>query len=131
MPAFCRTHATSRLSLSLTSRGSLIRQSGFASWHLGWNRQPVGGLNGFGTSPGKSFGMNELPSACGIAEIRAFVYGWEGLFQIWSTVPISTIFPKYITATRSEILRTIDKSCETKIMPILNSSTNFTKRLAT
>ena len=82
LPAVCSTQETSRPSANLRNSGSLLEHSGFANGHLGWNRQPLGGLIGFGTSPGKSFGINDVPSACGIAEISARVYGCEGLFQI-------------------------------------------------
>ena len=52
-------------------------------------------------------------SGSGIAESSACVYGCAGRSKTSSTSPISTIRPRYITATRSAMWRTTDKSCAT------------------
>lgn len=51
----------------------------------------------------------------GIADISAFVYGCSGLSKISFLSAISTIFPRYITATRLLMYSTTDKSCEMKM----------------
>ena len=88
-------------------------------------------MRGSGTSPGSSSGKNPLPSGFGIAWISAFVYGCRGSSQISCVFAISTILPKYMTAVRSEICRTTERSCEIKIMLIPSSATSSTKRFAT
>ena len=47
----------------------------------GWKRQPGGGRDGSGTSPGSASGSVPAPSACGTAPISASVYGWSGVAQ--------------------------------------------------
>lgn len=54
-------------------------------------------------------------SGTGIADISAFVYGCSGLSKISFLSAISTIFPRYITATRLLMYSTTDKSCEMKM----------------
>ena len=49
------------------------------------------------------------------ADISAFVYGCSGLSKISFLSAISTIFPRYITATRLLMYSTTDKSCEMKM----------------
>lgn len=48
-----RWHATMWLGLMRSSSGAFSLQTGLACGHLGWNRQPLGGLIGLGTSPGR------------------------------------------------------------------------------
>ena len=50
----------------------------------------------------------------GIADWSACVYGRRGVSNTSSTGPDSTIRPRYITATRSEMYRTTDRSCAMK-----------------
>jgi len=51
-------------------------------------------------------------SGTGTAENKASVYGCSGFLNIISFDPVSTISPRYITPTLSEIYSTTDKSCE-------------------
>ena len=50
-------------------------------------------------------------SGSGIADSSACVYGCAGRSNSSSVGAISTILPRYITATRSEMCRTTDRSC--------------------
>ena len=51
-----------------------------------------------------------LGSGIGTADSSACVYGCAGSCRASSPRPISTILPRYITATRSEMCRTTDRS---------------------
>ena len=65
----------------------------------GWKRHPSGTRVGSGGSPvriGRS-----IPPASGTTSSRAFVYGCVGRWRTSSAGPISTMRPRYITATRS------------------------------
>src|SRR4029453_5162706 len=53
-------------------------------------------------------------SGTGAARIRAAVYGWRGRPKTAALVASSTICPTYITATRSLMCLTTDRSCATK-----------------
>jgi hypothetical protein len=45
---------------------------------------------------------NSYPTITGVASIKLFVYACTGRSVICSASPISTIFPRYITAIRVE-----------------------------
>ncbi len=83
----------------------------------GWRScSPAGASSGEGRSPCRMIRsrVRSTPgSGTGIAESRARVYGWRGLSNTLSTSPISTILPRYITATRLEMCRTTDRSWAT------------------
>ena len=80
----------------------------------GWNEQPSGGRAASGTSPrGRSRGSALSGSGSGIARISACVYGCLGSWKISSTVPISTIRPRYMIATRSQKNFAPARSCVT------------------
>ena len=64
-----------------------------------WKRQPGGGRDGSGTSPGSASGSVPAPSARGTAPISASVYGWSGDAQSACVGAVSTILPRYMTAT--------------------------------
>ena len=79
------------------------------------NRQPEGGLTGLGRSPSSRIRLRVAlawrGSGSGIADSSACVYGCAGrLEQLVAVGAISTILPRYITATRSEMCRTTDRS---------------------
>src|SRR5207244_9024701 len=65
----------------------------------GWNRHPDGIRAGSGGSPPRITAA--LPAPADATERRACVYGCLGERRIVSTGPVSTIRPRYITATRS------------------------------
>src|SRR6266542_5038139 len=80
---------------------------------LGWNRHPEGGSMGEGTSPSRMIRFlwaARSGSAMGTAERRAPEYGCLGFMYRVSPDAISTIFPRYITATRSDTCLTTDRS---------------------
>ena len=98
---------------TVNSSGVLLRQISWAFQHLVLNTQPAGGLIGEGRSPLRmirSLLRSDLGSGCGTADNNAVVYGWCGAEKRSSVFAISIILPKYITATRSEICWTTDKS---------------------
>ena len=74
-------------------------------------KHPAGGLAGEGISPFKRI-RSFLTSdpASGIAENSAFVYGCSGFPKISAVSPDSTMPPRYITPTVSEICSTTDRS---------------------
>src|SRR5262249_51194351 len=86
------------------SCGSTTRQRSVARGQRGWKRQPDGGLIGFGGSPrtGAARVPRRARSGIGIASSSAAVYGWIGRRYSSSPGDNSTIFPRYMTAIRSE-----------------------------
>ncbi len=68
-------------------------------------------------------------SGNGIAESSACVYGCAGRLKTRSTSPISTILPRYMTATRSAMYRTTDRSCATNRYDRSNSSLEFLQEI--
>ena len=85
-------------------------------WQRVRKRQPDGGSAGLGRSPCRTMRRrcrSFRGSGSGIAESSACVYGCAGRSNTSSTSPISTIRPRYITATRSAMCRTTDRSCAT------------------
>src|SRR6185295_15738377 len=82
---------------------SFSEHEGTRSEHRVWKRQPDGGLIGLGTSPSRMIRLRRTAgSGMGTAESSASVYGCFGL--LYSSLPgaISTILPRYITASRVE-----------------------------
>ena len=100
------------------SCGGVVAHISWAFQHLVLNRQPDGGLIGFGTSPVnriRSLAPTASGSASGTADSKAFVYGCFGFEYRESRSAISTIFPKYITATRWAKCLTTARSWAIKI----------------
>ena len=103
------------------SGGSIVRQSsGWPSRSYSqqrvWKRQPGGGLTGLGTSPLRMTRLrlrSATGSGTGTADSSARVYGWPGAAYSSSGGPISTILPRYMTATRSLMCLTTDRSWAT------------------
>src|SRR3972149_1375665 len=80
--------------------------------HLVWKRQPEGGFKGLGISPlSIILFFFLLGSGIGTAESKASVYGCTGWLYISADFPISTIFPRYMTAILLLIYSTTLKSC--------------------
>ena len=80
-----------------------------------WNTHPFGGFTGLGSSPVRiirSLLASMIGSGMGIAERSALVYGCKGFEYYSARSAISTICPRYITATRSLMWLTTDRSCE-------------------
>jgi hypothetical protein len=100
--------------VSCVRSGTSIAQRASATGQRGWNGQPPGGATGEGGSPESGDGGGARGSSLGIAASRARVYGWRAPPKISSTVPVSTIRPQYITATRSATCRTTARSCAMK-----------------
>ena len=80
------------------------------------NRQPPGWLSGPGASPASRIRRRPARAAgrgsgTGTADSSACVYGCRGAAYSESPSASSTILPRYITATRSEMCRTTDRSC--------------------
>src|SRR5262245_32368627 len=96
------------------SSGSSSSQIGCAFQQRVRNRHPDGGFAGLGTSPCRTMRCR-LPlrfgDSIGTADRRACVYGCIGASYSCWRVPSSTIRPRYMTATRSEMWRTTDRSC--------------------
>src|SRR5689334_9122303 len=76
-----------------------------------WKRQPEGGLIGLGTSPSRMIRLRlSVGSGMGTAESNASVYGCFGFVYSSFAGAISTIFPRYMTATRVEMCSTTERS---------------------
>ena len=90
------------------SGGSSVLQSGgCASAHRGWKRQPFGRSIGLGGSPTTPGAPEARPGTSrGTAWTSPRVYGWRGLSSSSFVSAVSTIRPRYITATRSQTWRT-------------------------
>ena len=96
------------------SSGTVFAHSSIAIGHRVRNRQPDGGLMGVGTSPFKTIRSRFCcGSGTGIAESKACVYGCSGFSYSSTESAISTILPKYITATRFEMCSTTARPCPT------------------
>ena len=96
-------------------RGRSTRQRSKAKGQRGWKRQPAGTSSGLATSPcGTMRSRRSVGSATGIADSSACVYGCLGSRWMASREPISTISPRYITATRSDMCSTTCRSWEMK-----------------
>jgi hypothetical protein len=66
-------HATARAVNAASSTGSSSGHRAKRWGQRGWNRQPVGGRAGSGTSPGSASGIVPAPSERGTAAISASV----------------------------------------------------------
>ena len=78
-----------------------------------WNRQPDGGDDGLGISPWRMMRRRDrsaTASGTATADSRATEYGCNGREYSASDEATSTIFPRYITATRSAMWRTTARS---------------------
>ena len=96
------------------SSGTYPEQSSIATGHRVWNTHPDGGFSGLGISPSstiRSLRRSNSGSGIGMAERSALVYGCSGFSYKSSQFANSTILPRYITATRSLMCRTTDRSC--------------------
>src|SRR6266446_8915466 len=101
----------------LSRGGSTSEQICWAIGQRVWNRQPLGGFTGDGISPVSRIGRRAASrsgSGTGTELCRTFVYGCSGLSRTSAVVPTSTILPRYITAMRSLIWCTTDRSCAMK-----------------
>ncbi len=126
--------ATDRTPDDAVSIGSWLAHLSVAFQQRVRKTQPLGGLIGLGRSPSRRIRLrvrSALGSGCGAADSKAFVYGCFGLLNISEVLPISTIFPRYITATRSEMCLTTDKSWAIKITPMPSSRLKSANRLIT
>src|SRR5467141_3443893 len=86
--------------------GISVVQRKWAYGHRVWKLQPGGGATGLGISPlMTSLRRLDEGSGTGTAAMRALVYGCKGFLTIVSVLPSSTIFPRYMTATRLQTLR--------------------------
>src|SRR3990167_984784 len=110
------------------SSGTVILQSGIISVHLVWNGHPSGGLSGDGMSPPRTT-LFLLPGlTLGTAARRALVYGCSGPPKSSSVPALSTILPRYITATASLMWLTTWRSCAMNRYERWNSSCNSSSR---
>src|SRR6185369_3104884 len=113
----CRWQATARPRLTSLSAGASLRQTSIACGQRGWKRHPLGGRITLGTSPRSTWrgrSASAAGSATGTADSRACVYGCSGSRNSVSRSAISTMRPRYITATRWLMWRTTARSCATK-----------------
>src|SRR3989475_255541 len=97
---------------SSTTSSAVQPQRSNATGHRGWNRQPAGMFTGSGRSPFRITRSTFFRgSGLGTTEMSACVYGCFGCPMTCSAVPISTIFPRYITAIRSARTHASPRSC--------------------
>src|SRR5262249_5374100 len=90
---------------------SFSEQDGTRNEQRVWKRQPEGGLIGLGTSPSRRMRLRFIVgSGIGTAERSASVYGCRGLVYSSLAGAISTILPRYITATRVKMCSTPERS---------------------
>ena len=80
---------------------------------------------GSGGSPASS--GRSTPPASGTTSSSARVYGWTGSVSTCRVGPISTIRPRYITATRSAIVHANPRSCVTINTVIRDSRRSFNR----
>src|SRR5581483_8152989 len=129
-PGVCSQQAALRSPASARSGGSSRGQRSNAYGQRGWNRQPLGGLAGSGTSPGRLSGRTPPPSGRGTAAIRASLYGCAGFVHSGCVSATSTIRPRYMTETSSATCRTIARSCEISSRPTPSSRAKLVSRFA-
>src|ERR1019366_5697871 len=85
--------------------------TGRAEAQRGWNGHPEGGETGDGGSPGTASGADRGPGASrGREASKRAVYGWRGEAKRAAVGASSTMRPRYITAVRSAIQRTTERS---------------------
>nr|BFE87690.1 hypothetical protein GCM10020093_102910 [Planobispora longispora] len=99
---------------SSTSRHA---QDGSATGQRGWKEQPPGSRIGSGGSPPRPRGaMREAKSpTVGNASASALLYGCRAPVKTSRDGPVSTSRPAYITASRSHVAASTDRSCEIMI----------------
>ena len=94
----------------------------------GWKRQPRGHAAASGTNPGIDLSRLSVAESWGREARSPCVYGCAGARKISSTVPDSTIWPAYMTRTRSETSAITPRSCVMRTTPILRRSLSFAMR---
>ena len=129
-PVACSQHAAARVLVSAIKGGSSAGQRSNAYGQRGWKRQPEGGRAGFGTSPEGS-GSSPAPSAAARRRSAPRYRDGPAAPRARASAPVSTIRPRYITATRSATWRTIARSCEISSSPMSSSRESRTSRFAT
>ena len=96
--------------------GTSLRQRSIACGQRVWKWQPGGGRIGLGTSPcSRMCWRLTCGSGIGTADSSASVYGWRGLAYRSLAGAISTMRPRYITATRSLMCSTTLRSWAMKM----------------
>src|SRR5882724_708027 len=98
-----------------TAGGYSLSHRGCRSGQRGANGQPGGSRVKSGGCPPISTNCPPLASMSGRQRSSARVYGCAGALKTSSVLPISTILPAYITATRSALAATMPKSCVTRM----------------
>ena len=95
--------------------GTTVEHPSVACTHRGWKRHPGGGAIGLGTSPVTRISSRISSGCAGSAAAKsAWVYGCLGFLAIARASPISTIFPRYITAICWLMCATAARSCAMK-----------------
>src|SRR5262249_15056889 len=108
---FARWHATRWAGPSARSTGGSTRQRASAMGQRGWNRHPGGIDRGLGGSPDRTGGRQvAVGSGGGTDAWSTCAYGWRGRSKSVSVGASSTIWPRYMTATRSATWRTTPRS---------------------
>ena len=79
--------------------------------------------------PGSTRGGRGRSSKSGTERSRPSVYGCRGSRKTASTVPVSTTWPAYITATRWQVCAITARSCETKTRLTPSSSRSAREQL--
>ena len=92
-----------------TSIGCFRAHTRIASGQRGWKRQPAGGSIRFGGAPGIE--CSSVVSSEIVERSSSRVYGCAGSAKTSRAGPFSTIFPAYMTATRSQASATIPRLC--------------------
>ena len=88
------------------------QSGGCAIGQRGWKRQPLGRRIGLGGSPTTAAAVETRPgTSFGTARSRPCVYGWRASVNSSSVGAVSTIRPRYMTATRSQTWRTTAMLC--------------------
>jgi hypothetical protein len=93
--------------------GRSTLQRAKAKGQRGWKWQPGGGFSGEGISPFRAENFSSWLEARHLVEERLRI-GWFGAEKISSVGASSTMRPRYITATRSEMCSTTPRSWLTK-----------------
>src|SRR5699024_12621036 len=89
------------------------------------NGHPFGGSFKSGGVPGIDCNVSFSSCNFGIDPSNPQVYGCFALYKISSTVPVSTILPPYMTATRDAEFATTPKSCVIKTTAVFVYSCRF------
>ena len=107
-----RRRAPRRSGVPCRFGSSLGADGSWAIGQRGWNRQPVGRRIGLGGSPTTAAASEVRPGTSrGTARSRPCVYGCRGFVNSSAVGAVSTIRPRYITATRSQTWRTTAMLC--------------------